>query len=145
MRMPRRARSRASTDTRYRAFPNLHCPACPLACRNIFAANKWVEEFHTRDIERELGLTREKLQLLALLLGSDYTPGISGGFGWRWHVIKAIPLPGLLVRKLGCSTTQERLTGNALTTLPPWPNTYVRIHDAALLNTLPTPSQAWAS
>lgn len=30
------------------------------------------------DVERELGLSREKLTLLALLLGSDYTPGVQG-------------------------------------------------------------------
>ncbi|GAB4814523.1 hypothetical protein N2152v2_001569 [Parachlorella kessleri] len=46
--------------------------------RNIFQSNKYVEEFHFKDIERELGLTREKLTHLALLLGSDYTPGIAG-------------------------------------------------------------------
>lgn len=32
------------------------------------------------DVERELGLTREGLVTLALLLGSDYTEGCQGGW-----------------------------------------------------------------
>ena len=46
--------------------------------RNIFEGNKYVEEYQSEDIERELGLTRERLVELALLLGSDYTPGAAG-------------------------------------------------------------------
>lgn len=37
-----------------------------------------MEEYIVSDMERELGMTREKLTHLALLLGSDYTEGISG-------------------------------------------------------------------
>jgi DNA excision repair protein ERCC-5 len=38
-----------------------------------------VEEFNMGDVERELGLDREGLVRLALLLGSDYTEGCQGG------------------------------------------------------------------
>jgi hypothetical protein len=33
------------------------------------------------DVERELGLTREGLVRMAMLLGSDYTEGCQGGEG----------------------------------------------------------------
>lgn len=46
--------------------------------RHIFEESKYVEEYRTDDVERELGLSRESLISLALLLGSDYTPGIAG-------------------------------------------------------------------
>ena len=46
--------------------------------RHIFEESKYVEEYRTADIERELGLSREGLISLALLLGSDYTAGIAG-------------------------------------------------------------------
>lgn len=37
-----------------------------------------MEEYHTSDIERELGMDRLGLICLALLLGSDYTEGVAG-------------------------------------------------------------------
>jgi len=46
--------------------------------RNIFDEQKYVEKYQMSDIERELGLTRDKLIHLALMLGSDYTEGVSG-------------------------------------------------------------------
>lgn len=46
--------------------------------RNIFENSKYVEEYRSEDIEMELGLSREKLVFLAMLLGSDYTPGVAG-------------------------------------------------------------------
>lgn len=46
--------------------------------RHIFEESKYVEEYRSDDVERELGLSRESLISLALLLGSDYTPGIAG-------------------------------------------------------------------
>lgn len=46
--------------------------------RHIFEESKYVEEYRMDDIERELGLSRESLIYLGLLLGSDYTPGIAG-------------------------------------------------------------------
>ncbi|XP_020592445.1 DNA repair protein UVH3 isoform X2 [Phalaenopsis equestris] len=46
--------------------------------KNIFDDRKYVETYFMKDIENELGLSREKLIRLALLLGSDYTEGVSG-------------------------------------------------------------------
>lgn len=46
--------------------------------RNMFNAHRVVECYFLRDVERELGLDRERLIELALLLGSDYTEGLSG-------------------------------------------------------------------
>ena len=37
-----------------------------------------MEEYHTSDVERELGMDRLGLICLALLLGSDYTEGVAG-------------------------------------------------------------------
>ncbi len=39
----------------------------------VCVCDRYVEEYHMRDVERELGLNRERLGELALLLGSDYT------------------------------------------------------------------------
>jgi DNA excision repair protein ERCC-5 len=36
------------------------------------------EQYLAESLEKELGLKRERMALLALLLGSDYTEGISG-------------------------------------------------------------------
>ncbi len=38
-----------------------------------------MEEYRAEDLEGELGLGREGLIHLALLLGSDYTEGVAGG------------------------------------------------------------------
>ncbi|XP_022989203.1 DNA repair protein UVH3 isoform X3 [Cucurbita maxima] len=46
--------------------------------KNIFDDRKYVETYFMKDIENELGLDRNKLIRMALLLGSDYTEGISG-------------------------------------------------------------------
>lgn len=46
--------------------------------RHLFENKKYVEEYRIDDIEQGLGLDREKLINMALLLGSDYTEGISG-------------------------------------------------------------------
>ncbi|XP_057769315.1 DNA repair protein UVH3 isoform X2 [Salvia miltiorrhiza] len=46
--------------------------------KNIFDDRKYVETYLMKDIENELGMDREKLIHMALLLGSDYTEGISG-------------------------------------------------------------------
>lgn len=49
-----------------------------VSCRHIFEGRKYVEEYHTSDVERELGMDRLGLICLALLLGSDYTEGVAG-------------------------------------------------------------------
>jgi 5'-3' exonuclease len=46
--------------------------------KNMFADKKVVECFLLTDLERELGIDREKLVQLAYLLGSDYTEGLVG-------------------------------------------------------------------
>lgn len=45
--------------------------------KNMFNNNKVVECFLLSDLQRELGLDREKLVRLAYLLGSDYTEGLA--------------------------------------------------------------------
>lgn len=55
--------------------------------RNLFDEKKYVETYLMRDVESELGLSREKLIRMAMLLGSDYTEGI----GYEPHkIIKTI-------------------------------------------------------
>lgn len=39
---------------------------------------QYCEEYKASELQREFGLTQERLALLALLLGSDYTEGIAG-------------------------------------------------------------------
>lgn len=47
--------------------------------KNMFtSANKYVECYDVADLEREFGLDRNKMVRLALLLGSDYTDGVTG-------------------------------------------------------------------
>ncbi|KAK1267812.1 DNA repair protein UVH3 [Acorus gramineus] len=60
--------------------------------KNIFDDRKYVETYFMKDIENELGLTREKLIRMALLLGSDYTEGVSGiGIVNAIEVVHAFP------------------------------------------------------
>jgi DNA excision repair protein ERCC-5 len=46
--------------------------------KNMFSQNKYVECYDATDLEREFGLDRNKYINLALLLGSDYTDGVTG-------------------------------------------------------------------
>ncbi|CAI0455650.1 unnamed protein product [Linum tenue] len=60
--------------------------------KNIFDDRKYVETYFLKDIEKELGLTRDKLIRIALLLGSDYTEGVSGiGIVNAIEVVDAFP------------------------------------------------------
>lgn len=60
--------------------------------KNIFDDRKYVETYFMKDIETELGLTRDKLIRMAMLLGSDYTEGISGiGIVNATEVLNAFP------------------------------------------------------
>ncbi|KAK9117156.1 hypothetical protein Sjap_016103 [Stephania japonica] len=60
--------------------------------KNIFDDRKYVETYFMKDIESELGLTKEKLIRMALLLGSDYTEGVSGiGIVNAIEVVNAFP------------------------------------------------------
>jgi hypothetical protein len=58
--------------------PIFHAPSPCYDCRHIFSEKQYVEEYRSQDFPSELGLDRQKLIYLALLLGSDYTEGISG-------------------------------------------------------------------
>lgn len=46
--------------------------------KNMFNQNKYVECYLLSDMERELGLSRDKLVQLAHFLGSDYSEGLPG-------------------------------------------------------------------
>ncbi|CAL4921377.1 unnamed protein product [Urochloa decumbens] len=60
--------------------------------KNIFDDRKYVETYFMKDIESELGLTRQQLIRMALLLGSDYTEGVSGiGIVNAIEVVHAFP------------------------------------------------------
>ncbi|XP_010555901.1 PREDICTED: DNA repair protein UVH3 isoform X2 [Tarenaya hassleriana] len=60
--------------------------------KNIFDDRKYVETYFMKDVEKELGMTREKLIRMALLLGSDYTEGVSGiGIVNAIEVLNAFP------------------------------------------------------
>lgn len=60
--------------------------------KNIFDERKYVETYLMKDIETELGLNRETLIRMALLLGSDYTEGVSGiGIVNAIEVVRAFP------------------------------------------------------
>ena len=63
--------------------------------RNFFNNNKFVEAYHSPDIDRELGLDRHKLIQMALLLGSDYTSGVHGvGVVNAFEIIQAFGCEG---------------------------------------------------
>ena len=65
--------------------------------KNIFNEQKYVELYHARDVETELGLERIDHICLALLLGSDYTTGVHGiGIVNATEIIRVFPgLDGL--------------------------------------------------
>ncbi|XP_060531638.1 DNA excision repair protein ERCC-5 homolog [Cylas formicarius] len=46
--------------------------------KNFFNQNKYVAEFRADGIQTHFKLTRDEMILLALLVGSDYTPGLQG-------------------------------------------------------------------
>ncbi|KAJ3676310.1 hypothetical protein LUZ60_003722 [Juncus effusus] len=60
--------------------------------KNIFDDRKYVETYFMKDIESELGLNRDMLIRMAMLLGSDYTEGVSGiGIVNAIEVMRAFP------------------------------------------------------
>lgn len=74
------------------------CQAVVLLGRNIFEGKKYVEEYRVQDVESELGMTRDKLIQLALLLGSDYTEGVAGiGIVNAVEIVNAFPSEELLI------------------------------------------------
>ena len=63
-----------------------------------------MEEYRVQDVESELGMSRDKLIQLALLLGSDYTEVVAGiGIGNAVEIVNAFSTEGLLVN-LNCKT-----------------------------------------
>jgi 5'-3' exonuclease len=63
--------------------------------RNIFEGQRYVEEYRADELAAELGLSRERLVALALLLGSDYTPGVAGvGVVNALEAVRAFPSGG---------------------------------------------------
>mmetsp|Transcript_6751 Transcript_6751/g.29398 ORF Transcript_6751/g.29398 Transcript_6751/m.29398 type:complete len:352 (-) Transcript_6751:342-1397(-) len=46
--------------------------------RNVFNSKKYVEVYSAERIQQDIGVDRAKLAELALLLGSDYTEGVTG-------------------------------------------------------------------
>ena len=60
--------------------------------KNFFQSQRFLEVFKISDIGAELGLGREELICMALLLGSDYTKGIKGvGIVNALEIIQAFP------------------------------------------------------
>lgn len=60
--------------------------------RRLFADGKFAESYDAASLESELGVDRDKLIKLALLLGSDYTSGVRGvGIVNAMEVLQAFP------------------------------------------------------
>lgn len=60
--------------------------------KNVFDEKQYVERYQSRDIKRELGLTRAHLIRVALLVGSDYTQGVHGvGIVNALEILAAFP------------------------------------------------------
>ncbi|KAF9919183.1 DNA repair protein rad2 [Lobosporangium transversale] len=60
--------------------------------KNMFREEKFVECYLMSDIERDLGVGRDRLVALAYLLGSDYTAGIKGiGLITAMEIIRLFP------------------------------------------------------
>ncbi|KAG0318890.1 DNA repair protein rad2 [Dissophora globulifera] len=60
--------------------------------KNMFREEKFVECYLMSDVERDLGVGRERLVALAYLLGSDYTTGIKGvGLITAMEIIRLFP------------------------------------------------------
>ena len=60
--------------------------------KNFFEREKYCETFSVAEIAKHFGLTREKMILLAMLTGSDYTEGIENvgpvtGIGFSCYII----------------------------------------------------------
>lgn len=60
--------------------------------KNMFNDNKTVQVFTLNDLERSVGLDRNRLIELAYLLGSDYTPGLDGvGIVFAMEILSVFP------------------------------------------------------
>ncbi|KAG9066509.1 DNA repair protein rad2 [Linnemannia hyalina] len=60
--------------------------------KNVFREEKYVECYLMSDVERDLGVGRDRLVSLAYLLGSDYTTGIKGvGLVTAMEILRLFP------------------------------------------------------
>jgi DNA excision repair protein ERCC-5 len=60
--------------------------------RNVFDQKRYVEKYDSSYLESGLGLSRERLIILAMLLGSDYTDGVNGiGIVNALEILSAFP------------------------------------------------------
>ncbi|KAI8602586.1 hypothetical protein EDD21DRAFT_294723, partial [Dissophora ornata] len=60
--------------------------------KNMFKEEKYVECYLMSDVERDLGVGRDRLVALAYLLGSDYTAGVKGiGLITAMEIIRLFP------------------------------------------------------
>jgi DNA excision repair protein ERCC-5 len=60
--------------------------------RHLFANGKFAESYDAACVQSELGINRERFIKLALLLGSDYTPGVRGvGIVNAMEILQAFP------------------------------------------------------
>ncbi|KAG0379944.1 DNA repair protein rad2 [Mortierella sp. AD032] len=60
--------------------------------KNVFREEKYVECYLMSDIERDLGVGRDRLVSLAYLLGSDYTTGVKGvGLVTAMEILRLFP------------------------------------------------------
>ena len=74
-----------------------------------------MEEYRAADFQTEIGLDRQKLIYLALLLGSDYTEGISGigivnavGFPLKQHNGPCYICKAILVSVMPLKTAKDQ-------------------------------------
>lgn len=87
--------------------------------KNMFERAKYVEEYRMPDVEKELGLSRDDLVRAALLLGSDYTPGVSGvGIVNAVEILRSFPGDeGLAEFRTWLESFDDLATGKAGTDL----------------------------
>lgn len=61
--------------------------------QNFFNEQQYVEAYYARDAQKELGLGRNQLVSLAMLLGGDYTDGVKGvGIVNGMEILQAFPV-----------------------------------------------------
>ncbi|KAJ3417438.1 DNA repair protein rad2 [Chytridiales sp. JEL 0842] len=79
--------------------------------KNVFNANKYVEQYTLSNLETSMGLNRCMLVLLAYLLGSDYTEGIQGiGVVTAMEILKEWGVEAVLAEYLGVWKTVKAST-----------------------------------
>ena len=78
--------------------------------KNIFDDKKYVEVYHARDADKDLGLSHNHMVALAMLLGGDYTEGVKGvGIVNGMEVLQAFDVSSSV--KDGLSSFRQWLDG----------------------------------